>query len=73
MAELDARLLAAHAAGDRRALVMLYTEAADLTTDDSARGFFLTQAMVFALESGAPQAQDLRRRLIAMGREAPET
>lgn len=69
--DLDARLLAAHAAGDRAALVGLYREAASQETDEPARAFFLTQAHVFALETGAPCAETLRASLIAMGRETP--
>ncbi len=72
MNDLDARLLAAHAADDRPALVALYTEAADHASDDeTAVGFFLTHAFVFALELGDPRAEPLRARLIAMGRELP--
>ncbi|MEM6619616.1 MAG: hypothetical protein AAF631_09965, partial [Pseudomonadota bacterium] len=51
---LNARLLAAHAAGDARTLVALYRQAGDDATDDTARGFYLTHAYVFALEAGDP-------------------
>ncbi|MBW4708700.1 hypothetical protein KX928_13000 [Roseobacter sp. YSTF-M11] len=71
MTDLDARLLAAHEAGDRRALIDLYCEAAHHAQNDAASGFYLTHAYVFALEEGAPEATDLRRKLIAMGRETP--
>lgn len=71
MNDLDARLLAAHEAGDRQALVALYTEAADGASDPAAAGFFLTQAYVFALDTGHPAAQHLRARLVADGREEP--
>ena len=71
MKPLEARLLAAHAADDREALVALYTEAADQSDEADARGFFLTHAYVFALELGAPQASALRQRLVEMGREPP--
>ncbi|MEX5726730.1 hypothetical protein Ga0609869_000083 [Rhodovulum iodosum] len=67
---LDARLLAAHAAGDGRALARLYAEAAEGTADAAAKGFFLTHAYVFALEAGAEEAAAYRDRLCAMGREA---
>ncbi len=72
-AALDARLLAAHAAGDAAALAALYAEAGDRA---EARGavdaacFFLTQAYVFALEAGHAAAATLHARLVAHGREA---
>lgn len=69
MSELDARLLAAHAAGDRATLVALYAEAADQSADADAAGFFLTHAYVWALDLGDPRAETLRARLIAQGRE----
>ncbi len=69
MSALDARLLAAHAHGDQTALIALYEEAALGAADDSARGFYLTHAYVFALEAGDPRSDALRTRLVAMGRE----
>ncbi|SFM42002.1 hypothetical protein [Shimia aestuarii] len=69
MRDLDQRLLAAHADNDRSALVTLYSQAAEAASDDIARGFYLTHAYVFALESDHPDAADLRARLKAMGRE----
>jgi hypothetical protein len=71
MSDLNARLLAAHAAEDREALIALYLEAAEAANDDTARGFFLTHAHVFALEKGDSRATALRQRLIDMGREEP--
>jgi len=71
MNDLDARLLAAHAAHDLPALVALNREAADAAETEAARGFFLTHAHVFALEMGHPDTQVLRAALIAMGRETP--
>ena len=68
MNDLDARLLAAHAADDRRALIALYTEAGDQAVSETARGFYLTHAFVFALELGDARADTLRARLAAMGR-----
>lgn len=70
-AQLDARLLAAHAAGDRAALVTLYSEAADAAPQAEAGYFYLTQAYVFALEAGHDAAPALRARLVAAGRETP--
>ena len=69
MSDLDAQLLAAHDRDDKSALVTLYTRAAEAATDETAAGFYLTHAYVFALEMGAPQAAELKARLIAMGRE----
>ena len=71
MSDLAARLLAAHDADDRRALIGLYAEAADATDDETARGFYLTHAHVFAMELGDPRAADLRAALVRMGREEP--
>ena len=68
--DLETALLDAHARGDRAALVPLYTVAADQADSEDAQAFFLTHAMVFALEIGAPEANDLRQRLASMGREA---
>jgi hypothetical protein len=70
MSALDAALLAAHAAGDRAALIRLYAEAAESAADPDAAGFYLTHAYVFALEAGAPEAAALHARLKGEGREA---
>jgi hypothetical protein len=67
---LEAAILAAHAADDRRALARLYARAADRLNDLDAACFFLTHAYVFALETGAPEAGKLHARLKAHGREA---
>ncbi len=69
MTDLDARLLAAHEAADHGALVALYAEAAETAEDEDARAFFLTHAYVFALDTGAPEAEALRHALVTMGRE----
>ena len=69
MSDLDDRLLAAHARGDRAALVTLYCEAAETAPGEEARYFYLTHAYVHALEDGHPQAPALRARLVAAGRE----
>lgn len=68
-AELNATLLAAHAAGDLAALVTHYTRAAELAHEAAAEGFFLTIAYVYALETGHPAAPALHARLKAAGRE----
>ena len=69
MTDLDARLLAAHEAGDGRALVALYQEAAARAADIDATCFYLTHAFVFALEADHPDVDRIRARLIAEGRE----
>jgi hypothetical protein len=69
MRDLDARLLRAHEDADTDALVALYTEAGRVADNETARGFYLTHAYVFALEAGMPEARDLKQRLIDMGRE----
>lgn len=71
-AALDAALIAAHEAADYRRLVTLYAEAAgqaEAADDIDACCFFLTHAYVFALQTGAPEAAELHRRLLARGRE----
>ena len=68
MAELDARLLAAHAAADGPALCRLYAEAAEGADTEDAAAFFLTHAWVWALQAGTPEAPALQARLAAMGR-----
>ena len=70
--DLDARLLAAHAADDRAALIALYQEASEAADTPVARNFYLTHAYVFALEAGAPEAADLRARLVAYGAETED-
>jgi hypothetical protein len=71
MTGLDARLLEAHDQGDGAALVSLYIEAADQAATETARGFYLTHAHVFALEMGHPDTAKLRQALIDMNRESP--
>ena len=68
-AALDAALIAAHEADDWPLLVRLYTQAADGADDVDAECFYLTQAYVFALQTGAEGADDLHRRLARHGRE----
>ena len=69
MSDLDAQMIAAHAAHDQDALIRLYTRAADQANDLTAACFYLTHAYVFALEAGAPVASKLHARLKAHGRE----
>lgn len=69
MTDLNAQLLAAHEAGDAPALIRLYQIAADQAPDLDAACFYLTHAYVFALEHGHADAETIRRRLTAAGRE----
>ena len=69
MSDLDARILAAHDAGDPGALAELYCAAADQADDEDAECFFLVAAYVFALESDHPQAAAIHTRLKDKGRE----
>lgn len=71
---LDRALLAAHDCQDLLALTRLYTRAADRSEalgDTEATCFYLTQAFVFALESGSSEASSLNARLVAYGRAVP--
>ncbi|MGR3435537.1 MAG: hypothetical protein ACU0CO_11720 [Shimia sp.] len=67
MADLDARLLAAHAAGDGAALAALYAEAA-AGAEGERSWFYLTHAYVFALEAGLEAATGYGEALVAAGR-----
>lgn len=69
ISDLDAAMIAAHAAHDPAALIRLYTQAADASNDLDAACFYLTHAYVFALEAGAAQAGRLHARLVHHGRE----
>lgn len=69
---LDRDLLAAHASDDRLRLVDLYDKAARwrFSSGDIDGGcFYLTQAYVFALDTGHGKAEALRRELARHGRE----
>ncbi len=69
---LGAALLRAHAAGDQAGLVRLYACAADRAEaagETDAACFYLTHAYVFALATGAAEADALHARLKARGRE----
>ncbi len=76
-ADLDTALHGAAARGDAAALVGLYLQAAAgsaglqaVAGGEGRAAFFLTQALICALEAGDPRAAALRARLRAMGREA---
>lgn len=66
--DLDARIIAASAAGDKSALVGLYLQAARAAATEAERGFFLTCAWVFALETGDTREEELAQELEAAGR-----
>lgn len=68
--DLDAQIIAAHAAGDKLGLAGFYADAAKQAADLDARCFFLTQAYIFALDAGLPLATDLHKSLKEHGREA---
>lgn len=68
---LHQAILAAHAAGDGIALSRLYAQAAQDSAQAGKRdesSFFLTQAFVFALEEGLPDADRHAAELRARGR-----
>ena len=69
---LHQQLLEAHASENVELLATLYgraaTEAESRACVDEAC-FFLTQAYVFALEAGAPDAAEFNRRLAHYGRD----
>ena len=70
MNALNDQLLAAHATGDQISMVRLYTQAGDQAPSAEAAAFYLTQAYIYALDAGAPQALDLHARLVTLGAEA---
>ena len=75
LAQIERAIIDAHARHDGLQLARLYGDAADCYEklgDADAACFFLTQAMVFALQEGVDLAQTLRQRLHAYGREELE-
>ena len=70
---LEKALIDAHTRGDGTILAELYERAADMSEadgDTEAASFFLTQALVFALQEGLDNSKVLRARLHTYGREA---
>lgn len=68
---LNSALLQAHRVDDIEALVYLYTDAADAEEHESnvdAACFYLTHALVYALQAGLDEHAALRARLQAYGR-----
>lgn len=73
--KLECALMQAHRINDVEALAILYTDAADaeeLNDNVDAACFYLTQALVYALQAGLDQhttlRASLRARLRAHGR-----
>lgn len=69
--KLDQQLLQSHAKQDVPALIQLYQQAAEVAEvrqDYDAACFYLTHAFVYALEHGAPEAEELNRKLYERGR-----
>ncbi|MEO7468688.1 MAG: hypothetical protein ABIV36_16860 [Sphingobium limneticum] len=68
--QLEEQLMVAHERGDTETLIAIYVQAADIV-EAQGRGeaacFYLTQAYVLALETGAEEAALLDRRLIGLG------
>ncbi|MEL7343644.1 MAG: hypothetical protein AAFN59_02155 [Pseudomonadota bacterium] len=68
---LHSDLLVAHEAADLNTLVALYRKAAETANDAGSSdraAFYLTHAMVFALEAGHPDAEGIRAQLRSQGR-----
>ncbi|MEM9714876.1 MAG: hypothetical protein AAF826_00010 [Pseudomonadota bacterium] len=66
-------LLAAFDEGDHRKIMQLYWDQGNAKLaegDEDAGCFYLVHAYVFALEDGAPEAEDIRAELKKRGREA---
>ncbi len=73
--ELDKCILDAHSKADSYQLAQLYRRASALEEHQgnlNAAGFLLTHAYVFALESGHPDAEDMKDKLARDGRELNE-
>ena len=69
---LDGALIDAHSRDDNEALIALYEQAglaSEKTGDEMGACFYFTHAYVFALEQGAPQAEQLKTRLVNYGRD----
>ena len=71
---LETLILDAHERGDSENLARYYFQAAQIKDHEGnaeAAGFLLTQAYVFALESGLTLADEIRAELVCRGREEP--
>lgn len=70
MSQLEEDLLAAHAAGNKTALVELYSHASEISDDLDAACFYAVYAYIFALEINHPKKAELHAFLKHHGREA---
>lgn len=71
IANIEKRLVDAIAQKDTATMIECYRRAAaiyEATGDENSAAFFFTNAYVFALEAGSPHANELRGKLIALGR-----
>ncbi|WP_407495129.1 hypothetical protein [Pseudooceanicola sp. MF1-13] len=66
MSDLDTRLLAAHQGADPLTLSGLYHEAGQ-TSQGTPRAFYLTHALVYALEAGSQTAKMIEDELRQLG------
>ena len=68
---LDQEIRAAQAAGDAGRLMEIYHELgrAELARDEEAGAFLLVQALVYGLEAGRAEAEDIHKTLKTLGRE----
>lgn len=69
MSALNARILSAHAANDKKALADLYRQAARAAETLDSACFFATQAYIFSLECNHDIRADLLDFLKQHGRE----
>jgi len=72
LAEINDQVLAAHEAGNLRQLPALYRRASQAlfeSGDIDPACFFLTQAYIYALDQGDPQAIEIHTILVSHGRE----
>lgn len=67
MTDLNTRLLNAHQSADPLTLSGLYHEASQIS-HGTPRAFYLTHALVYALEAGSQTAQSIEDELRQMGR-----
>lgn len=69
MSTLNALILAAHTANDKRALAELYCKASKTASSIDSACFLATQAYIFALECNHELQKDLYRFLKSHDRE----
>ncbi len=68
---LDAEIRAAQARGDAARLMEIYFELgqAEMPKDENAAAFLLVQALVYGLEAGRSEADEIHSILKKLGRE----